>query len=114
MSPEPLTERPPARVEIACYRVMQEAITNILRHASASLIRLRLAHNEQFLQIRIWDDGRGFDVDEARRRALSGDSFGLLGMEERAVLAGGGIEFASQPGQGSEIHAWFPLPRGNE
>lgn len=111
---EPLTERPPPETEIACYRVMQEAITNILRHASASIIRLRLVRNEQLLQLRIWDDGRGFDVNEARRRSLSGGSFGLLGMEERAVLAGGGIEFASQPGQGCEIRAWFPLPRDYE
>ena len=111
---DPLTERPPPETEIACYRVMQEAITNILRHARASMIHLILARDEQLLQLRIRDDGCGFEVGEARRRAMSGGSFGLLGMEERAILAGGGIEFASQPGQGSEVRAWFPLPRSTE
>jgi signal transduction histidine kinase len=55
------------------------------------------------------DDGAGFDVAALREQAVLGASLGLLSMEERATLAGGGLECKSAPGQGTEIHAWFPL-----
>jgi signal transduction histidine kinase len=55
------------------------------------------------------DDGIGFDVGAVREQALRGASLGLLSMEERAALAGGGLEFKSTPKQGTEVHAWFPL-----
>ena len=106
---EPLTERPPGRVEIACYRVMQEALTNALRHAQASRVRVGLSCGDGRLWLQVRDDGRGFDADAARKRARSGASFGLLGMEERAILSGGDIEIMSEPGGGCEIRAWFPL-----
>jgi signal transduction histidine kinase len=55
------------------------------------------------------DDGIGFDVSVVRAQAVRGDSLGLLSMEERATLAGGGLQYHATPGQGSEVHAWFPL-----
>jgi len=55
------------------------------------------------------DDGLGFDVGAIREQALRGASLGLLSMEERAALAGGGLELKSTPGKGTEVHAWFPL-----
>jgi len=61
------------------------------------------------LHLRVFDDGLGFDVVAVREEALRGASLGLLGMEERAALAGGGLEFKSVPGKGTEVHAWFPL-----
>ena len=51
----------------------------------------------------------GFEVAAVREKAVRGASLGLLSMEERAALAGGGLEFKSIPGQGTEVHAWFPL-----
>jgi signal transduction histidine kinase len=61
------------------------------------------------LHLRVRDDGVGFDVAAVREQAVRGASLGLLSMEERAALAGGGLEFKSTPGQGTEVHAWFPL-----
>ena len=55
------------------------------------------------------DDGVGFDVAALREQAVQGASLGLLSMEERATLVDGGLEFKSAPGQGTEVHAWFPL-----
>ena len=97
-------------VETACFRVAQEAITNVVRHAGARQVTIELQALEDILHLRLIDDGTGFDVPAARRRASKGASLGLLGMEERVLLAGGGIEWRSAPGQGAEVHAWFPLP----
>jgi len=61
------------------------------------------------LHLRVRDDGIGFDVAATREKAVRGASLGLLSMEERAVLAGGQLEFNSAPARGTEVHAWFPL-----
>lgn len=106
---EPLPNRPPARIEIACYRIMQEAVTNALRHARASHIGIELSNDGERLWLKIKDNGRGFDVDEARMQARSGGSFGLMGMQERAVLNGGEIEIVADIHAGCEIRAWLPL-----
>jgi PAS domain S-box-containing protein len=100
-----------AAAETACFRVAQEALTNVARHSGARHVTVELQTQEGGLHLRVSDDGAGFDVLAARRRAAQGASFGLLGMEERATLAGGGIEWRSAPGEGTEVHAWFPLPR---
>lgn len=109
LSAQPLVERPPPQIEIACYRIMEEAVTNALRHSGARRIQVGLSVRRGRLELRVRDDGRGFDVPSLRSAALGGGSFGLLGMEERALLAGGGIELSSQPGQGCEVRAWLPL-----
>jgi PAS domain S-box-containing protein len=96
-------------IETACFRLAQEALTNIIRHAHASHVHVGLALQADELRMRIEDDGRGFDVEAARARAARGDSFGLLGMEERALLAGGTIEIISSIGRGTTIIARFPL-----
>jgi signal transduction histidine kinase len=61
------------------------------------------------LHLRVGDDGAGFDVAAVRERAMRGASLGMLSMEERTALAGGGLKFKSAPGQGTEVYAWFPL-----
>jgi two-component system sensor histidine kinase UhpB len=96
-------------VATACFRVAQEALNNVVRHAGARHVTVELQTQEDGAHLRVSDDGAGFDVPTARRRAAQGASLGLLGMEERATLAGGGIEWRSRPGQGTEVHAWFPL-----
>ncbi|HEX7043830.1 MAG TPA: PAS domain S-box protein [Burkholderiales bacterium] len=96
-------------IETACFRLAQEALTNILRHAEARHVDVTLRACGQELEMRIMDDGRGFDVEAARMRASRGESFGLLGMEERALLAGGRLEILSAPGEGTQVVARFPL-----
>jgi len=96
-------------VETACFRVAQEAVTNIRRHAGARQATLSLSESAGALRLRVSDDGAGFDVAAACRRAHSGGSFGLLGMQERVALVGGQLEFNSKPGQGTELRAHFPL-----
>lgn len=95
-------------VEIGCYRVVQEALNNIARHAQAHNVRVEVALREGELRLLIRDDGVGFDVKAARERASHGASMGLLTMSERTRLLGGRLEMKSAPGQGTEIRAVFP------
>jgi signal transduction histidine kinase len=96
-------------IETACFRVAQEAITNVLRHARARNLWLRLYVEEGRLGLSVRDDGAGFDLDAARRRAAAGGSLGVVGMEERAALAGGKLELRTAPGQGTVLLATFPM-----
>ena len=99
--------RLPAEVETACFRVAQEAINNILRHAKAGNVWLRLSVTGERLALSVRDDGAGFDVEAAQRRAASGASLGVVGMEERVALAGGSFQIQSTPGQGTMVMASF-------
>jgi two-component system, NarL family, sensor histidine kinase UhpB len=98
-----------AEVETACFRVAQEAITNVLRHARAKNLWLRLFTAGGRLALSVRDDGEGFELEAARRRGAAGASLGLVGMEERAALAGGTLELRSVPGQGTVLLATFAL-----
>jgi len=81
----------------------------VVRHARAKTVTVELRKEAGQLHLRVRDDGVGFDVGAVRERAMHGASLGLLSMEERAALAGGGLEFRSAPNKGTEVHAWFPL-----
>jgi len=105
--PEPL----PPDVETACFRVAQEAINNVLRHAEAGHLWLSLSAVNGGLRLAVRDDGRGFDAEGARRRSAAGASLGLVGMEERAALAGGALELRTGTGQGTLLVATFALGR---
>jgi PAS domain S-box-containing protein len=96
-------------IETECFRVAQEALTNVVRHARASAVTVELGKADGQLHLFVRDDGTGFDVAAVRERAVRGASLGFLSMEERAALAGGGLEYTSIPGHGTEVHAWFPL-----
>jgi signal transduction histidine kinase len=96
-------------IETECFRVAQEALTNVLKHARARSISVHLTRTNSQLHVRVCDDGVGFDVGRQRSDAVQGASLGLLSMEERAALAGGSLELHSEAGQGTEVHAWFPL-----
>jgi len=104
-----LEQRLDPMIETECFRVAQEALTNVVRHAQAKAVTVELRKEDGQLHLRVRDDGVGFDVTPVREQAVRGASLGLLSMEERALLAGGGLEFKSNPGQGTEVHAWFPL-----
>ena len=103
-----------AEVETACFRVAQEAITNVLRHAGARHLWLRVFMAGGRLALSVRDDGKGFDLEAARRRGAAGGSLGLVGMEERAALAGGSLELRSAPGQGTVLLATFALQPGEK
>ena len=96
-------------LETECFRIAQEALTNVVRHAQARAVTVGLRQDAGQIHLSVQDDGIGFDVVAMTERAVRGASLGLLSMEERAELVGGQLEFNSVPGQGTEVHAWFPL-----
>jgi PAS domain S-box-containing protein len=106
---DPLEQRLDPMIETACFRVAQEALTNVVKHAKARTVIVELTTNDEQLHLSVRDDGVGFDVVSFRELAVRGASLGLLSMEERSTLAGGGLDYHSLPGRGTEVHAWFPL-----
>src|SRR5262249_13067992 len=100
-SADPPDIRAAANLETACFRVAQEALTNIVRHAAARNVRVELRRQDNELQLKIHDDGCGFDVAAAKERAVRGGSLGLLGMQERVLLIGGRIDIDSSTGLGT-------------
>ena len=105
----PLARRLDPAIETQCFRIAQEALNNVVKHAKARLVTVEVSQQDEQLHLSVRDDGVGFDVASFRERAVRGASLGLLSMEERAALAGGGLQCHSAPGQGTEVHAWFPL-----
>ncbi len=106
--------RLPPTLEIVLFRVAQEAMTNVLRHARATRCRVELTTDGE-VRLTVRDDGVGFDAAAAQERALRGvgfdlAGFGLVSMRERVVLFGGRIDFDSAPGRGTTIRVQFPLP----
>lgn len=93
--------------EIACFRVVQEAITNALRHASARRIRVRVIRRPTSLSLTIVDDGRGFDT--AALAATSAGHLGVAGMQERVRARGGTFRVSSQPGSGTSVEVEMPI-----
>jgi PAS domain S-box-containing protein len=90
------------------YRILQETLTNVARHARARNIAIELKRDESALELLVRDDGVGFEVDLARD-AMSG--LGLHGMRERVTLLGGSIHIESRPGQGTVVRARIPAGR---
>ncbi|HEU4328932.1 MAG TPA: CheR family methyltransferase [Roseiflexaceae bacterium] len=101
--------RLPAAVETTVYRIVQEALTNVLKHAQASLVSVILERRSDALRVIIEDNGRGFSVEAAPPDRAAGRRLGLLGMHERASLAGGTITIESTPGEGTSIFVSIPL-----
>jgi signal transduction histidine kinase len=99
----------PVGVKKNLYRIAQEALTNVRRHAKASEVEIRLHCTEDQLEMSVGDNGRGFNVHEALERAQSEKRFGLLGMQERAYLMGGVLETESAPGEGTTLRVILPL-----
>jgi PAS domain S-box-containing protein len=105
-------DRLPASVETALYRVVQEALTNVLKHAQARRVSLVLQRFPGHVSVVVEDDGRGFDVETVTAPAGDGGRLGLLGMRERVALVGGTLTVESFPGQGTTVIARIPLPAG--
>jgi signal transduction histidine kinase len=120
LSASPVIGRPPAEIEQACFRIVQEALTNVVRHAHARGVRVTVRQRVASLSLTVTDDGIGFDVDIAQSRGREGSSLGLIGMRERAELAGGRFNVRSQHGRGTTVSAqlsWsvaLSAPRGTD
>jgi signal transduction histidine kinase len=100
-------ERPVASpVKIALFRIAQEALTNVLKHAQAKTAQVTLTYGDKSVQVRVTDDGRGFDMDAAG--SAKRVSWGLKGMEERTSLLGGKFEVQSRPGEGTTVEVSIP------
>lgn len=97
----PPTRAAPA-VELACFRIAQEALTNVLRHADARNVRVELRADANRLCLRVEDDGHGFDP-------LAAYGLGLVTMRERAQQLGGRLDIDSHPGRGTRLRAELPL-----
>jgi signal transduction histidine kinase len=101
--------RLPGAFETALFRVCQEAMSNIARHAQAETVLIQLSESDGVIRIEIEDDGKGFEpgnVSHADRR-----HFGLMGIEERVEILGGKVRIESAPGKGTRIHLEIPLPK---
>ena len=96
--PRPL----PAGIDLSAYRIVQEALTNTLKHAEASQATVRVHYDDESVAVEVDDDGRGPNGSEP-------GGHGLIGMRERVALAGGELQIDSTAGQGSTVRARFPL-----
>ena len=99
----------PSEIAIACYRIVQEALTNVIRHAQADQVWLEVREDGSTIELVIRDDGVGFDASLVRCRATQQAGFGVLGMQERVELLGGAIEIKSQPSVGTSISVQFDV-----
>jgi PAS domain S-box-containing protein len=105
-------ERLPPTLETVCFRVVQEATTNVLRHARATWLDVDLHRTDAEVRLTIRDDGAGFEISGVRERVLRGEGFGLVGMRERVQLFGGRIDVESAPGGGTTITIHLPVAGG--
>lgn len=101
--------RLPVDSELAVFRIAQEAVTNIERHASASSLQVTLQFEDDALRLQVTDDGSGFHR-RGGPTAIDGQSLGLPGMHERARLAGGRLVVRTSPGHGTTVEARIPVP----
>jgi PAS domain S-box-containing protein len=109
-----LPDRLQPEIETTIYRVVQEALTNVMRHAEADHVAVSLAHVTEMedgqgqIRLSIQDDGRGFDLAALAERRGKEQTLGLTGMQERVMLLGGQVQIISQPGQGTRIEVVLP------
>jgi signal transduction histidine kinase len=94
--------------EIVIFRIAQEALTNVAKHAGAAHVIVRLTFQKDATHLVVTDDGDGFDPAEALQAAGARRAWGLLGMQERVTLIGGACEIASKPGKGTTVHVTVP------
>ncbi len=107
----PLEPDLPRSVELTLYRVAQEAVTNVARHANASYVEIDLRQRRGQIELTVSDDGKGFDLATTDETWGLGERFGLRAMGERVRHAGGTFEIQSSPGCGTVVRATIPNPR---
>lgn len=96
-------------IESTLYRVIQESLTNVWKHAAATTVSVILERERDALRLIIEDDGRGFDASAATDRDSTRGRFGLLGMRERLALLDGTLKVESEPGSGTTVYVRVPL-----
>lgn|GEM_PF-2034729 len=102
------SDRLPPEVETAVYRIVQEALTNVVRHARATKVQVDVRRGDSTIRAVVRDDGQGFDVPATLARR--GDrGLGLIGMRERVEALGGKLSIESRPGKGTEISLTIPV-----
>jgi signal transduction histidine kinase len=94
----------PAGLDLAAYRIVQEAVTNVLRHAAASRVDCTVDYRDAAVELRVVDDGAAHDVPGP-------DGHGQIGMRERAALYGGTVDIGPRPDGGYTVHATLPIPQ---
>jgi signal transduction histidine kinase len=97
------------QVENTLYRLVQESLTNVVKHAGATCAQIRLVETDGEVRLEVIDDGRGFDPGSTRR-----EGFGLIGMRERASAVGGSLEIRSGPETGTRLAARMPADHDRE
>jgi signal transduction histidine kinase len=102
-------ERFPAEVEATLYRVVQEGLTNVVKHAGATRASLLLERRKGVLSTILEDDGRGFEVEDTLASHEKARRLGLRGMRERVDLLGGELEIESSPGAGTTLYVRIPV-----
>ncbi|MBT9153610.1 MAG: Signal transduction histidine-protein kinase/phosphatase DegS [Firmicutes bacterium] len=112
LSVQGLDRRMPSVVEVASFRIVQEGLNNVLKHARAAKVQVKIEFGKDALLISITDDGQGFAVDEALTER--GEHFGLLSMRERVQLLEGTCQIESAPGRGASIMVRLPIREGGE
>jgi signal transduction histidine kinase len=101
--------RLPGALEVALYRIVQEALTNAIHHGQAKSVEVLIHRRANSILAVVEDNGKGFDARDWRLLCLQGDHLGLLGIEERAVQLGGTLRIESRPGAGTSLFVEFPL-----
>jgi two-component system sensor histidine kinase UhpB len=105
-SAEHTPEKLDPEIQITCFRIVQEAITNSVRHANATQLDIALRCENGKLRLLIRDNGSGFDVEAAQVQTIG---LGLIGIKERAGLVGGSAKIISSPKEGTTIEVSLPL-----
>jgi two-component system, NarL family, sensor histidine kinase UhpB len=106
-----LKERLPTEIETVVYRIVQEALTNVARHAQAHTVQVRVEGDAEAIQVTICDDGKGFETERHQRFEPGQEhGWGLVGMHERASLVDGTLQITSKPSKGTTIYTSIPIP----
>ncbi|MBX6770165.1 MAG: sensor histidine kinase [Chloroflexi bacterium] len=105
-----MEQRLPDEVEVVVYRIIQEALTNVVKHAAATHVDVTITRQPGVVLASVVDNGRGFNVEGVRRSRERG--LGLFGMQERVGLVGGHFEISSEPGRGTRVAIRIPLEGG--
>jgi len=101
--------RLPASTEVAIYRVVQEALTNVRKHSEASVVILRIQFERENVSVEVSDNGKGFNLSKTMKSAVSVGHMGLLGMSERVTMLGGTLRIETRPGAGTGINLTIPV-----
>src|SRR5262249_40287759 len=104
--------RLPPPLETTVYRIVQEALTNVVKHAQAASVSLILECRPHQLLAIVEDDGKGFEAEAMLDAASAKKTLGVLGMNERVARVGGTLQIESSPGRGTTVYVRIPLDKG--